>query len=150
MTKLSQTVIYQERTLPSLGFYAATIFVPVALFLIALPFSEQVGLIVSSISIVAIFAMSWLLSPKITLTNTLLTVGQASIETKFIGTASDIQGPAVFIERGQKLDSRAFTKFQIGVKQLVKIELVDSQDPTPYWLITSRDAEVLAGLINKF
>jgi hypothetical protein len=47
------------------------------------------------------------------------------------------------------LDTRAFTRFQIGVKSLVKIELVDPQDPTPYWLIATRNPEVLAGLINK-
>ena len=57
MTKLSPTVLYQERALPSLGFYAATLFVPVALFLIALPFSEVVGLIVAVMSIFTIICL---------------------------------------------------------------------------------------------
>lgn len=149
MTKLSSPVLYQERTLPSLGFYAATIFVPVALFLITLPFSEAIGFIAAATSIFAILALSWILSPMITLTEDFLSVGKVQIETSFIGNATEIIGPAAFIERGQLLDTRAFTRFQIGVKQLVKIEIADKQDPTPYWLISSRNPEVLAGLINK-
>ncbi len=149
MTKLSPPVLYQERTLPSLGFYAATIFVPVALFLITLPFSEAIGFIAAAMSIFAILALSWILSPMITLTEDFLSVGKVQIEANLIGKATEISGAAAFIERGQLLDTRAFTRFQIGVKQLVKIEIVDEQDPTPYWLIASRNPEVLAGLINK-
>jgi hypothetical protein len=149
MTKLSSPVLYQERTLPSLGFYAATLFIPVALFLIALPFSELIGLLAGAFSILAVFALSWTLSPMITLTADFLSVGKVKIETSFIGRATEIRGSEVFIERGQLLDTRAFTRFQVGVKQLVKIEIVDQQDPTPYWLIASRNPEVLAGLINK-
>ncbi len=149
MTKLSPTVLYQERALPSLGFYAATLFVPVALFLIALPFSEVVGLIVAAMSILSIIFLSWILAPLITLTTEHLSVGKVRIETKWLGSAIEVTGKDAFLERGPRLDTRAFTRFQIGVKSLVKIELADPQDPTPYWLIATRNAEVLAGLINK-
>jgi hypothetical protein len=40
MTKNTSVALYKERTLPSLGFFAATLFIPLALFIIALPFSE--------------------------------------------------------------------------------------------------------------
>lgn len=149
MTKLSPTVLYQERALPSLGFYAATLFIPVALFLIALPFSEVVGLIVAAISILTIIFLSWFLAPLITLTSEYLSVGKVIIERKFLGAAKEVSGKDAFLERGPRMDTRAFTRFQIGVKSLVKIELVDPQDPTPYWLIATRNPEVLAGLINK-
>jgi len=149
MTKLSPTVLYQERALPSLGFYAATLFVPVALFLIALPFSEVVGLIVAAMSILTIIFLSWILAPLITLTTENLNVGKVSIDKKWLGSAIEVTGTDAFLERGTRLDTRAFTRFQIGVKSLVKIELADPQDPTPYWLIATRNPEVLAGLINK-
>jgi hypothetical protein len=149
MTKLSPTVLYKERTLPSFGFYGAATFVPVALFLITLPFSEEIGLLVALMSIVSIFALSWVLAPLITITAETLSVGKVRIETKFLGNARQIEGIDAFVEGGQRLDTRAFTRFQIGVKQLVKIEIVDEQDPTPYWLIATRNPEVIAGIINK-
>ena len=149
MTNLSSPVLYQERTLPSLGFYAATLFVPVAVFVIALPFSEEVGLVLSALSFSLVLVTTWFFSPLITLTAEHLTIGKVKIETKYLGTAKSIEGDEVFMERGTRLDSRAYTLFQTGVKQLVKIEINDERDPTPYWLIASRNPEVIAGLLNK-
>ena len=150
MTEISSTVIYRERTLPSLGFYGAAVFVPVALFVIALPFSLDVGLIVAAASVPIMFFSTWALSPLIELSADTFRVGKVEIETKFLGSAKAIEGSAVFLERGPHLDTRSFTRFQIGVKQLVKVEITDKQDPTPYWLIATRNPEILAGLINNF
>ena len=149
MTNNSPTVLYKERALPSLGFYAATLFLPVALFLVALPFSEEVGFAIAVGSISSMLTFSWITAPLITLTDTNLSIGKVQIENKYLGKATEFVGDEAFKERGQRLDTRAFTKFQIGVKQLVKIEITDEQDPTPYWLIASRNPEVLAGIINK-
>jgi hypothetical protein len=149
MTKESSPVLYRERTLPSLGFYAAALFIPVAMFVIALPFSVEIGFVVAALSIPLMLVASWALSPLIELTADHLRVGRIEIETKYLGSATAIEGHSVFLERGPHLDTRAFTKFQVGVKQLVKIEIQDKQDPTPYWLVATRNPEILAGLINK-
>ncbi len=149
MTNLSSPVLYQERTLPSLGFYAATLFVPVAVFVIALPFSEEVGIVLAVLSLALVLLATWIFSPLISLTADRLTIGKVKIETKYLGKAMSIEGDEVFMERGTLLDSRAYTVFQIGVKQLVKIDINDERDPTPYWLIASRNPEVIAGLLNK-
>ncbi len=53
-----------------------------------------------------------------------------------------------FLERGHKLSTLAYTRFQIGVKGLVKVELQDENDPTPYWLVATKHPEVLAGYLN--
>jgi hypothetical protein len=149
MTILPATDLYKERVLPTVYFYIASITLPLSLFLVALPFSEVVSISLALASIPAVLVLSWLGSPLISLTKHTLSIGQASIETKYLGKAEVVSPENAFLERGAKLDSRAFTKFQIGVKQLVKIEIQDKQDPTPYWLIATRNPEVLAGLINK-
>jgi hypothetical protein len=149
MTILPATDLYKERVLPTVYFYIASITLPLSLFLVALPFSEVVSISLALASIPLVLVLSWLGSPLITLNPQTLSIGQASIETKYLGKAEVVSPQEAFLERGVKLDSRAFTKFQIGVKQLVKIEIQDKQDPTPYWLIATRNPEVLAGLINK-
>jgi hypothetical protein len=149
MTILPATDLYKERVLPTVYFYIASITLPLSLFLVALPFSEVVSISLALASIPAVLVLSWLGSPLISLEKETLSIGQASIETKYLGKAEVVSPENAFQERGAKLDSRAFTKFQIGVKQLVKIEIQDKQDPTPYWLIATRNPEVLAGLINK-
>ena len=149
MTILPATDLYKERVLPTVYFYIASIILPLSLFLVALPFSEVVSIFLALASIPLVLVLSWLGSPLIALNQQTLSIGQASIETKYLGKAEVVSPQEAFLERGVKLDSRAFTKFQIGVKQLVKIEILDKQDPTPYWLIATRNPEVLAGLINK-
>lgn len=149
MTILPATDLYKERVLPTVYFYIASITLPLSLFLVALPFSEVVSISLALASIPLVLVLSWLGSPLIALNQQTLSIGQASIETKYLGKAEVVSPQEAFLERGVKLDSRAFTKFQIGVKQLVKIEIQDKQDPTPYWLIATRNPEVLAGLINK-
>ena len=149
MTILPATDLYKERVLPTVYFYIASITLPLSLFLVALPFSEVVSISLALASIPLVLVLSWLGSPLIALNEQTLSIGQASIETKYLGKAEVVSAQEAFLERGVRLDSRAFTKFQIGVKQLVKIEIQDKQDPTPYWLIATRNPEVLAGLINK-
>ena len=149
MTILPATDLYKERVLPTVYFYIASVTLPLSLFIVALPFSEVVSISLALASIPLVLVLSWLGSPLIALKEQTLSIGQASIETKYLGKAEVVSPQEAFLERGVKLDSRAFTKFQIGVKQLVKIEILDKQDPTPYWLIATRNPEVLAGLINK-
>ena len=87
MQKLSTTVSYQERVLPSLGFYAATLFLPIATFLVTLPFSDEFGIVIASISMMAVLLAHWFMAPRITLTADYLSVGLVKVGREFLGTA---------------------------------------------------------------
>jgi hypothetical protein len=149
MTLTPATVLYKERVLPSILFYLATITLPVSLILVALPFSEIAGFAMAGISIPLIVGLTWLAAPLITLTEAELRIGNVAIDRAFIGNVEVIKSADAFKERGVNLHSRAYTRFQIGVKELVKVEIKDELDPTPYWLIATRNPEVVAGLLNK-
>ena len=148
MTKLPLPVSYEERVLPSLGFFVAGLFLPAALFLISLPFGLELALVMAIGSYLIFFIASYLLAPKINLANNVLQVSNTIITREHLGKASVVEGKDQFLERGQRLSTLAYTKFQIGVKGLVRIELNDEQDPTPYWLIATRHPEVLASHLN--
>jgi hypothetical protein len=148
MTKSPKQAAYVERVLPSLSFYVAGLFLPFGLFLVSLPFSIELGLIAAIGSYLAVVGVSYLLAPKIMLTDSLLHVDKASIAAEHLDQASVIERKDQFLERGHKLSTLAYTRFQIGVKGLVKITLQDEKDPTPYWLVATRHPEVLAGHLN--
>lgn len=148
MTKMQKPVSYAERVLPSISFLVAGLFLPAALFLVSLPFSLALASVVAAGSYLSLLAASYLLAPKIVLTEAALQVNRAVISTKHLGTAKVIYRQEQFAERGQKLSTLAYTRFQIGVKGLVKIAIVDESDPTPYWLVATRYPEVLAGYLN--
>jgi hypothetical protein len=130
-------------------FFIVMLTLPISLFLVALPFSEVASIVLAITSIPVVLVLSWIASPKIELTQEQFMVGNVRIDKSLLGRAEVITSSNTFQERGVLLDSRAFTRFQIGIKELVKIEINDELDPTPYWLLSSRNAEVLAGLINK-
>ncbi|CAB4691630.1 MAG: DUF3093 family protein [Actinobacteria bacterium] len=148
MTKSPVPVSYEERVLPSLGFFVAGLFLPAALFLISLPFALELALGVAVGSYLVFFIFSYLLAPKISVAHHVLHVNNALITKDLLGQTIIVEGKDQFLERGQRLSTLAYTKFQIGVKGLVKIELKDEKDPTPYWLIATRHPEVLASHLN--
>ena len=148
MTKSPVPVSYEERVLPSLGFFVAGLFLPAALFLVSLPFGLELALAVAVGSYMVFFIASYLMAPKISVANHVLQVNNALITKDLLGQTIIVEGKDQFLERGQRLSTLAYTKFQIGVKGLVKIELKDEKDPTPYWLIATRHPEVLASHLN--
>jgi hypothetical protein len=50
--------------------------------------------------------------------------------------------------RGVDLDARAFLKIRPWVKPVVRIELDDDNDPTPYWLVSTRRPKELAAALT--
>jgi hypothetical protein len=149
MTKSVVPARYAERVLPSLSFFAALLFLPLSTILILIPFSAVVALSSGAISYVCAAGLTWLLSPQVTINQDFLTVGKASIPIKYLGAASVVEKSEAFVERGRNLKPLAYTRFQIGVNQLAKVELKDPSDPTPYWLFSTRNPELVASYLKK-
>jgi hypothetical protein len=89
------------------------------------------------------------LAPTVSLSDKYLQVGRANISTNLISKASEIPASEAFMERGAKLNPKAYFRFQLGVKGLVKVEINDPADPTPYWLFASRNPDLVVGYLNK-
>jgi hypothetical protein len=149
MTNSGTETLYRERLLPGLSFYLATMFVPIALYLVALAFSGDFALAALIISELAIILLSFVFAPVIYLSQQDLRVGTAVIPVAELGEAFVIEGAEGFQERGQKLNPRAYIKFQIGVRGLAKVEIQDPNDPTPYWLFSTRKPEQLVAALKK-
>lgn len=87
-------------------------------------------------------------SPVIEVTETSLICKGASIEKEFVGEIAIIPKSEIFDELGRKLDARAWLSIQASVKSLIRVEITDADDPTPYWLITTRKPEELIRAIR--
>lgn len=140
---------YQERVLPSIAVYLALFVIPASLFLVFLPFGENLALLCTVGSALILLIISFVTAPKIYLDEQRLTVGKATIERIHLGFAKEIPRAKAFEERGRNLNPKAFAKFQAGVKELVLVEVIDDSDPTPYWIFSTRNAEVLAARLNQ-
>lgn len=80
---------------------------------------------------------------KVKLKGGWLQVGKAEIEIEFIASVSTLNSVQMRQARGPQLDPAAFLALRFWVSTGIKIDLSDSRDPTPYWLISTKAAEKL-------
>ena len=142
-------MIYRERVLPSAPNLLLPIFLFVSVVAIMLPISEPWAIPVAALLSAAFVTFLFVSSPVIEISETELVCKGARIDRKFLGEIAIIPKTESFEQLGQKLDARSWLAIQPSVKGLLKIEIVDETDPTPYWLLTSRNAERIKEILEK-
>ena len=146
--KPTEPILYQERVRPNLGTFVAVLALLPAVTLVSEPFDFRVGLALGSLLVLAIWAALFFLAPVIKVGKTSLSIGAARIPRALLGKIDVIEKDQIFIERGPKLDPAAYKVFQGTVKTALKIAIKDSNDPTPYWIISTRKPAQLATVLK--
>ena len=135
---------YRERLWPAPWVFLSTALVIPASLLVFLPISIPAGIVAAIVLYSAIVIVLLATTATIEVTPTQLRAGKARIERRFISGATAFTGADATAERGVKLDARAWLLVRGWVPDLVRVELNDPEDPTPYWLVASRKPEELA------
>jgi hypothetical protein len=138
---------YRERLWPSAWVFVATALVIPASLLVFLPISPIAGVVSAVVMYGAIVVVLLATSPVIEVTDGMLRVGRAQIERSYVGAVTAHRGADATAERGVRLDARAYLLLRGWVDGVVRIEITDDADPTPYWLAsTNRPDELVAAL----
>jgi len=135
--------------LPNFGTFAAVFALLPSIAIISEPFDIRIGLAVGVVVVITIWTLLILRAPTIELSQLELRVGRVGIFRNLIGEAEVISKDRIFLERGPNLDPGAHKVFQGSVKTAIKIAILDPEDPTPYWLISTRKPDKLAELLEK-
>ncbi len=93
----------------------------------------------------------WLVgtAPLISVTATELHVGPARLPVVYVGSVAVLDRDRTKAARGPRADPHSFMRLRPGVPASVVIEVTDSEDPHPYWMISTRRPEDLrAALVN--
>ena len=140
----SKDVIYFERlSWPFsiwflLSFFCASIYLAVWA-----PLGDVPALIVTIISIFGLIILSQRMQTTIYIEGNYLYVNSAKIELKFINCATALTRAEFKKLIGAQADPAAFLATNFWTNTGVKVELKDKNDPTPYWLISTKRAEDL-------
>jgi hypothetical protein len=131
---------------------SATSFIPHALvfpsiWLVLAPINANLGWILGLLFTVLSFVIRLAKSKRIVVTESHLQVGKASIPRNLLGEVTVIGKAEQFAQRGPELHSRAFVALK-GLPGLVKVCVNDETDPTPYWLVSTRNPEGLRESLN--
>jgi Protein of unknown function (DUF3093) len=140
----AQTVRYRERLwvpwwwwLPAFGLAV----------LIALEVNQAARNLPGWISVVALFGVAaallvWLGRVEVRVTGEPgqleLWAGQAHLPVAVICRSAEIPRSAKFAALGRQLDPAAFVLHRAWVGPMVLVVLDDPEDPTPYWLLSTR------------
>jgi hypothetical protein len=135
--------LYSEWVLPNWTSFLPILAIYPTAWATFVPFDVNLGIVVGIALTLLVPVLMVAKSSKVAVFEDSLRVANAQIDRKFI-VRSEVIGPdQAFAERGRDLDSRAFIHFQGSVKTLIKVYLNDPEDPTPYWLFSTRKPEQL-------
>ncbi|MFA7267292.1 MAG: DUF3093 domain-containing protein [Candidatus Nanopelagicales bacterium] len=143
-------VNYRERLTTPLWGWAVLLGLALCL---ALAFWIPLGTLAGVICLaLGVGLVTWLLmttSPTITVTDNELRIGRVHINADEIGLVATLDEAATANARGANADPRAFTILRpLYAKESVSLEILDEEDPHPYWLISTRDPQALGRAVQ--
>jgi hypothetical protein len=86
--------------------------------------------------------------PRVDVEGGWLRAGRARIAGEFLGEAQPLDADETRRIAGREADARAYLLLRPYLKRAVRVTVHDDRDPTPYWLVSSRDPEHLAAAIR--
>ena len=135
---------YRERLWPAPWLFISTALVIPASLLVFLPINTTVGIIVAIVLYLGCVGLLLLGSPVVELNDEQLVAGKARLPLALVGSVAQFSGYEARMERGQRLDARAYLLIRGWVDPVVRVEVDDAADPTPYWLVSTRNPSELA------
>ncbi len=139
---------YRERIWPSPWVFLSTALVIPASLLVFLPINLLAGVIVAITLYGAIVLVLVATSPVISVSLNELVAGRARVPVDLISTVTAFDGEEATLQRGRMLDARAWLLIRGWVSPVVKIELSDENDPTPYWIVSTRTPDALVAAVS--
>lgn len=139
---------FSERVLPAPTTYLAlSLAVPMVL-LAALPFGLELAIVLSALIGLSLTALATSLAPKIEVSGDYFIAGRFRIPLSAIGEVTALSEEESRFARGPGLNANARLMLRGDVSRLVKIEIADPNDPTPYILISTRRGEQLVSALG--
>lgn len=138
---------YRERLWPSPWVFVATALVIPAALLVFLPISEAAGVAVAVVLYGAIVVTLVATTPVVEVTGAEFGAGRAHLPLAVVAGATPFEGAGATAERGVRLDARAYLLIRGWIPSVVRVDLDDPSDPTPYWLVSTRHPRRLAAAL---
>ncbi|MET4146135.1 DUF3093 domain-containing protein [Arthrobacter sp. UYCo732] len=140
--------VYREKLWPNIWIWIIAAGVSGAGILVFAPISLGAGYTAAGVLFAIIAVLLVISTPTILVTDDALTVGRATIERRFIGAAGAFRGKEATAERGTRLNGLAYLCIRGWIDPVVRIEITDPSDRTPYWLTSSRRPEELTAALS--
>jgi len=140
---------YRERLGPSLWLLvSAAVCAPMAA-LVFVPLDTTVALVVGALVGVVLVALLVAGSPVVSVRDGVLHAGRAHIPVDLLDGGSWATGEDARHARGAGLHPRAWHLIRGGIDAVAVFAVTDPEDPTPYWVISSRTPDRLVAAVRR-
>jgi len=93
-------------------------------------------------------ALFWYGDARVVVRDGWFQAGRARIEAEHVGEVAALDAEQTRLVAGRDADARAYLLLRPYLHRAVRVEVVDPADPTPYWLVSSRNPEALADALT--
>jgi hypothetical protein len=139
---------YRERLGPSLWvLVSAAVVAPMAALVFA-PLDTTIALLIGGGVGIALIALLIAGAPLIALRDGVLHAGRAHIDVALLGDPVILTGEQAHHARGAGLDPRTWHVIRGGIDAVVIVPVIDPDDPTPTWVISSRTPDRFAASLR--
>ncbi|WP_313817462.1 DUF3093 domain-containing protein [Citricoccus sp.] len=141
-------VLYEEKLRPSLWIWLMALMISGLSILVFVPIGLEIGLGAAVVVFAIIAILLTLSTPRIQVTERSLQVGRAGIERRYVGAVTGYRGDDATHQRGPALHGLAFMCIRGWIDPVVRIQIEDQRDRTPYWLTSTRNPEQLVEILG--
>jgi hypothetical protein len=139
---------YRERLWPAPWIWAFAAILGVSAGLVASPFNDTlawlVGLVTCGLLIAGLIA--W--TPQVGVEAGFLVAGRARVPVEVVGELTALDAVQLRHAHGPGLDARAYLCMRGWIPTGLRVDITDPQDPTPYWLVSSRNPQRLISAVH--
>jgi hypothetical protein len=142
------SALHDERLWPSPGTWLVVPLLGLGVAVSLLPVGAVAAAVATVVVLAVVVTGLVLASAPVRVADGELVAGPARIPVALLGAAEPLREAEARHARGPGLDARAFLLVRGWVQPMVRVPVLDDQDPTPYWLVSTRRPEELAHAID--
>lgn len=139
---------YSERLAPSLWLIVAAVVVAPMASLVFIRMNEVAALAIGFAVALAVVAGLIAFAPRITIEGSELRAGRARIDVALLGAPVALEEEEARAARGPGLDANGWHLIRGGIDGVVVVPVIDADDPTTAWTISTRTPQRLAAVIE--
>jgi hypothetical protein len=141
--------IFQERLWPSVGQWTFAYIMTSSLGIAyGRAYGMDLGIVVGVAATVVVTIGLVVNTPLIQIDELNFRVGRARLPLEYVGKIQKLDEEQSRRARSTDANSNAHFQLRGGIKHTVIVEVTDTQDPHPYWQISSRKPDELISALN--
>lgn len=113
------------------------------------PVSPVVGTVAGGVGLVAVLVVALITASRVEVADGRLRAGPARIPLAMLRDPQPLDAEQTRAELGPGLDARAYLCQRGWVRTAVRVRVDDPEDPTPYWLVSTRRPVELARALSS-